>query len=135
MKSNSNDKKSHAKSNHKADKSGRSERGGDRETDEHPERTGNDRAERLERAKSGRSNKGDAAVKVEKGAKPGKGAKVVEVPAGKSGRGARARKGAAEAEPADDQPKTRLALLKARHESMKREIDQIREDLESDEDE
>jgi hypothetical protein len=31
--------------------------------------------------------------------------------------------------------KTRLALIKARHEAMKREIDQIREDLESDEDE
>jgi len=30
---------------------------------------------------------------------------------------------------------TRLALIKARHEAMKREIDQIREDLESDEEE
>ncbi len=35
---------------------------------------------------------------------------------------------------AEEKP-TRLALIKARHESMKREIDQIREDLESDEDE
>ena len=35
---------------------------------------------------------------------------------------------------ADDKP-TRLTLIKTRHESMKREIDQIREDLESDEEE
>lgn len=32
-------------------------------------------------------------------------------------------------------PATRLALIRARHESMKREIDQIREDLDSDEEE
>jgi hypothetical protein len=54
----------------------------------------------------------------------------------KPGRAARTRKGAAAvATLPDDQPKTRLALIKSRHEAMKREIDQIREDLESDEDE
>jgi len=35
----------------------------------------------------------------------------------------------------DGKPQTRLGLIRARHESMRREIDQIREDLESDEEE
>ena len=34
-----------------------------------------------------------------------------------------------------EKPQTRLGLIRARHESMRREIDQIREDLESDEEE
>ena len=79
-----------------------------------------------------------------KAERPEKGAAVVAAPArpaeaelGKPGRAARTRKGAAPpvAVLPDEQPKTRLALIKARHEAMKREIDQIREDLESDEDE
>ena len=40
---------------------------------------------------------------------------------------------AASAAPGQDGKTTRLVLLKARHEAMKREIDQIREDLESEE--
>ena len=63
---------------------------------------------------------------------------VEELPVTQAGRRTRSRQrgGAASAQPSNaDVQKGRLGLIKARHEAMKREIDQIREDLESDEDE
>jgi hypothetical protein len=59
-------------------------------------------------------------------------------PRGKTGKAKRAaRSDASPDKNGDDpsKPQTRLGLIRARHESMKREIDQIREDLESDEEE
>ncbi len=54
-----------------------------------------------------------------------------EAPAGRKGAGEH--KNAA---PAGEQAKTtRLALIKTRHETMRKEIDQIREDLENEEEE
>jgi hypothetical protein len=64
---------------------------------------------------------------------------VAELAATQAGTRTRTRKGAngapPAAVPASAELKGRLGLIKARHEAMKREIDQIREDLESDEDE
>jgi hypothetical protein len=63
-------------------------------------------------------------------------ASAAEIPprGAKQGRSAPATAVAAAAPAGPEAPKaTRLVLLKARHEAMKREIDQIREDLESDE--
>jgi len=64
---------------------------------------------------------------------------VEEAPPAKVGKSKRP--GKAVATPAEKnggdpgKPATRLAMIRARHESMKREIDQIREDLDSDEEE
>jgi hypothetical protein len=66
---------------------------------------------------------------------------VAELAATPAGTRTRTRKGANGAPPAAQSGTVealkagRLGLIKARHEAMKREIDQIREDLESDEDE
>jgi hypothetical protein len=49
--------------------------------------------------------------------------------------GKRAAQEAAATPPTDAQKPGRLSLIKTRHEAMKREIDQIREDLETDEEE
>ena len=56
---------------------------------------------------------------------------------GKEGKGKRSKSDAPPEKNGDDpgKPQTRLGLIRARHESMRREIDQIREDLESDEEE
>jgi len=66
-------------------------------------------------------------------------AKIEVLPPAQAGRRTRSRKGAngvaGQSGSAEAVKTGRLALIKARHESMKREIDQIREDLESDEDE
>ncbi|HEY3319951.1 MAG TPA: hypothetical protein VGP72_05760 [Planctomycetota bacterium] len=70
----------------------------------------------------------------------GKEDKHLETPPVESGK-ARTRKGSATTPPAPagaaaSEPKPgRLGLIKTRHEAMKREIDQIREDLESEEEE
>ena len=121
MKSNSNDKKHVAaksnnhkadhKSDHKSDKAEKAEK-----TDHKPEK--------LHSGKHPAAAKPSGKVQVE-AEKPIKGGK----------KSARAAVAVAAGE-AEEQPKaTRLAMIKARHEAMKREIDQIREDLESDEDE
>jgi hypothetical protein len=118
MKSNSNDKKHIAaksgnhKGGHKADP--KAEHKVDHKADKH--HAGKHPAEKLAPEK--------ARAEPQKAGKGGKkSGRAVAVPAGGG------------MHPAEQVKATRLAMIKARHESMKREIDQIREDLESDEDE
>lgn len=121
MKSHSSDKKhgksDNHKSNHKADhksdhkdnhKDHKGDHRGEHKADKHAEKHA-EKPHAEEKAGKGKKEKGRAVA-------------AVAVPAGQA------------LHAAAEKP-TRLALIKARHEAMKREIDQIREDLESDEDE
>jgi hypothetical protein len=90
--------------------------------------------------KSNTNHKKQAVAAPVKAAKEVKKEVVAELPVTQAGRRTRSRQRAgaaagAQANASADVQKGRLGLIKARHEAMKREIDQIREDLESDEDE